>query len=91
MSRKLIRPTDEEDAAITAAALRDPDALPLSTGQLEKLQPARSRGRPSGSGSKIQVTMRFDKDVVDAFKRGGEGWQTRMNSILRDWLAMHRH
>jgi len=91
MSRKLIPPTDEEDAVITAAALSDPDAQPLDDEQLKRLRPFRSRGRPAGSGSKVQVTMRFDKEVVDAFKSNGEGWQTRMNSILRDWLKTHSH
>lgn len=91
MSRKLIRPTDAEDAAITAAALSDLDAQPLNAEQLAKLRPARPRGRPAGSGSKVQVTMRFDKDVLDAFKRDGDGWQTKMNGVLREWLEGHRH
>jgi hypothetical protein len=39
MSRKVIPPTDEEDAVITAAALGDPDAQPLSDEQLENLCP----------------------------------------------------
>lgn len=90
MSRKLIRPTDEEDAAITAAALSDPDALPLTDAELAKLKPMRARGRPLGSGKKVQITMRVDEDVVDAFKGAGDGWQTRMNGALREWLETHR-
>jgi hypothetical protein len=42
---KLIRPTDAEDAAITAAALSDLDAQPLTDEQLSKLRPMRLRGR----------------------------------------------
>lgn len=85
-----ILPTAAEDAEITAAALSDPDAQPLSAAQLAALQPARGRGRPAGSGSKVQVTMRFDEDIVEAFKRGGDGWQSRMNGALREWLAQHQ-
>ena len=44
------------------------------------------RGRPSGSGSKQSTTVRFDTDVLAAFKATGKGWQTRMNNALRDWL-----
>lgn len=47
------------------------------------------RGRPSGS-AKVSTTIRFDADVVEAFKREGPGWQTRMNEALRDWLARRR-
>ncbi len=49
----------------------------------------KGRGRPAGSGSKEQVAIRFDKDVLAAFRAGGPGWQTRMNDALRDWLKTH--
>jgi len=85
-----ILPTEQEDKAITAAALGDPDAQPLSDDQLSNLRPARPRGRPAGSGRKVQVTMRVDEDVLEAFKNEGEGWQTRMNDALRQWRQEHR-
>lgn len=44
------------------------------------------RGRPKGS-DKVSTTVRFDNDVVEAFRAGGPGWQTRMNAALRDWLG----
>ena len=47
------------------------------------------RGRPLGSSNKISTTVRFDADVLDAFRAGGPGWQTRMNDVLRDWLIKH--
>jgi uncharacterized protein (DUF4415 family) len=87
--RTIILPTPEEDEAITKAALSDPDALPLTDDELKNLKPVRLRGRPSGSGTKVQLTVRFDIDIVDHFKRSGEGWQTRMNDALREWVATH--
>ncbi|MCU0881984.1 MAG: BrnA antitoxin family protein [Hyphomonadaceae bacterium] len=40
-------------------------------------------GRPPlGNAAKKQVTLRLDPEVVDAFKAGGPGWQTRMNEVL---------
>lgn len=39
-------------------------------------------GRPAGS-SKEQVSLRLDRDVVERFRAGGPGWQTRMNKALR--------
>ena len=90
MSRKLIPPTDEEDAIITAAALSDPDAQPLTDEELANLRPIRPRGRPAGSGTKVQVTMRFDEEVLNGFKSEGDGWQTRMNGVLLQWLRKRR-
>ena len=47
------------------------------------------RGRPKGSGGKRSTTIRFDTEVLTAFKGMGRGWQTRMNNVLRDWLREH--
>jgi uncharacterized protein (DUF4415 family) len=46
-------------------------------------------GRPAGSGQKVSTTIRFDTEVIDAFRASGRGWQTRMNDALRDWLKTH--
>jgi uncharacterized protein (DUF4415 family) len=48
----------------------------------------RRRGRPAGS-DKESTTIRFDRDVLAAFRASGPGWQTRMNAALRDWLKTH--
>jgi uncharacterized protein (DUF4415 family) len=43
----------------------------------------RSRGRPKSETRKEAISLRVDADVLHAFKSTGEGWQTRMNGILR--------
>ncbi len=48
----------------------------------------RQRGRPAGS-DKESTTIRFDRDILAAFRAAGPGWQTRMNAALRDWLKTH--
>ncbi len=40
--------------------------------------------------NKRQVTMRFDAEVLDYFKRQGRGWQGRMNAVLRSFIESHR-
>lgn len=40
------------------------------------------RGRPTGS-AKTQVTLRIDTEVLERFRAGGPGWQTRINEALR--------
>lgn len=42
----------------------------------------RPRGRPKSERPKVAVKLRLDVDVVERFKAGGPGWQTRMNDAL---------
>ena len=44
------------------------------------------RGRPKADNTKKALTVRYDADIVEAFKATGKGWQTRMNAALREWL-----
>jgi uncharacterized protein (DUF4415 family) len=46
-------------------------------------------GRPLGSGSKTPITVRFDTEIIEAFRTRGKGWQTQMNDALREWLQAH--
>jgi len=82
--RVLVLPTAKEDAAIRAAIAQDPDTYEVSDVEFKQM---RRPGRPMGSGTKTQVTLRLDTTVVEKFKATGEGWQTRINAVLRDAVA----
>ena len=84
-----ILPTPAEDAAITAAAQTDPDAAPFTDAEWVQVKPLIRRGRPLGSGSKTQVTLRLDVEVVERFRASGDGWQTRINDALKSWVRTH--
>ena len=84
-----ILPTPAEDAAITATALADPDAVPFTNEEWAQVKPLARRGRPLGSGSKTQVTLRLDVEVIQKFKASGDGWQTRINDALKSWVQSH--
>ena len=90
LKAETIVPTPEEDAVITEAALRDPDARPYTDAEWAVAAPVRGRGRPAGSGMKVATNIRLDRDLVEAFKGTGDGWQTRMNDALREWAKAHR-
>ncbi len=52
---------------------------------------ARKRGRPAGStksNRKEQVNLRLDPDVLAVLRATGPGWQTRINTILRERFAL---
>lgn len=87
----LIEPTDEEDAAITAAAESDPDALPFTDEEMARMRPLREvfpdmvrRRGPQRAETKVPVHIRLDREVVDHFKGDQPaGWQRRVNAALR--------
>jgi len=83
--RVLVVPTPEEDAAISTGIAADADTYELGAAEFKQLR----RGRPLGSGKKVQVTLRVDADVLERFKASGAGWQTRINDALKSWSKRH--
>jgi len=90
-----IWPTDEEDAVITAAAMSDPDARPLTDEEWERVKPlvrigARPVGRPKVENPRRKVTLRLEAMVIDYFRSTGPGWQPRINAVLREAVEQGR-
>jgi uncharacterized protein (DUF4415 family) len=81
-------PTPEEDAALTAAALSDPDNPPLTDAELV-IVAKRRRGRPAAAVKNVPISLRVEPAVLAAFQGSGPGWQTRMNAALREWAQDH--
>ena len=74
----------------TAAAKADPDAQPLTDAQFAAMVPMRSlRGRPKSEKKKLLLSVRYSPEVVAFFKSTGEGWQTRMDDVLKEYVARH--
>ncbi len=59
------------------------DVLPLS---LRKKLGVRG---PQKTPTKERITIRLSREVVDRFRESGDGWQTRVDAALRDWLKNH--
>ena len=47
------------------------------------------RGRPPAASVKERITIRLDPDVLAAFRATGQGWQTRINEAMREWMKAH--
>jgi len=83
-------PTVEEDQLITAAAESDPDALPLTDEQMQRMVPMRVlRGRPKLANKKLLISIRYSPEVIDYFKSSGAGWQARMDAVLSEYVQSH--
>lgn len=86
----IVIPTEQEDKAILAAAKADPDAQPLTPTQLKAMVPMRAlRGRPKSASTKLLVSVRYSPEVLAYFKATGDGWQARMDEVLRAYVSSH--
>src|SRR6266850_6330167 len=88
-SRRFVRmPTSVDARPITKASKADPDAQPLTPKQLKSMVPVRAlRGLPKSENRKLLVSVRYSPEVIAYFKSTGEGWQSRMDSVLRQYVA----
>ena len=48
------------------------------------------RGRPRVANPKVSTTIRLSQDVINFFQADGRGWQTRIDSALREWIQAHQ-
>ena len=76
---------DNENPEWTAADIKR--AVPFA-GLPASLQ-TKLRGRPKAAVTKERITIRLSPDVVQPFRATGDGWQTRIDAALRDWLKKH--
>jgi len=67
--------TDED---IAKAVANDPDAVPIDIDWSDAVLviPARKKA----------ISIRVDEDVLDYFKSQGEGYQRRINAVLRSYM-----
>jgi uncharacterized protein (DUF4415 family) len=97
--------SDEEEAAINAGIAADPDnpewseklfakATSVEDSSLpESFKRVARGGRPRKAVTRQITTMRLPIDVIEFFKAGskdGKGWQSRLNSVLEEYVAAHK-
>jgi uncharacterized protein (DUF4415 family) len=73
----------EVDPDVFKPLSKMPDALQA---KLRALRP----GRPKAAETKERITIRLSPDVLRSFRATGQGWQTRVDAALREWLKEHR-
>ncbi|MBV9778040.1 MAG: BrnA antitoxin family protein [Acetobacteraceae bacterium] len=93
--RQLPVPTAEEDAAINRGIAADPDTWEWTEEDFKHARPAsevfpdlvadalkRRRGAQKHP-TKVLVSLRLERDVVERLRASGPGWQSRVNDMLR--------
>ncbi|MCT9117047.1 BrnA antitoxin family protein [Cupriavidus gilardii] len=80
--------TDDEMASMRPAK----EVLPSLVGEKAAQALLKRRGRPPlpADERKVTLNMRADRDVIEAFRATGEGWQSRINDVLRAYARSHR-
>ncbi len=85
MTKRYDRPlTPQELAALPDEAVDTSDIPPLGEAFWRN-----ARIAMPGEG-KQQMTLRLDAEVLDWFKAGGKGWQTRINAVLKAYVEAQR-
>ena len=60
------------------------DSPELTDEQLAQMKPSHYRNMANYRPIKKTVNVRLDADVIEWLQSAGKGYQTRMNTILRD-------
>jgi uncharacterized protein (DUF4415 family) len=79
----------------------DGEVRELTAADIKRLRPAKQvlpsslmaklgvRG-PQKAPTKERITIRLSPEVVQRFRDTGDGWQTRVDTALKDWLKSHK-
>lgn len=83
---------DPEDAPQWTQEQFDRAEVALGGDILEPAQGTltRPRGRPRKADAKMHIHIRLSPQVVGHFRATGPGWQTRIDEVLRRWVARQR-
>jgi len=65
------------------------EVLPQIFGEKVAKEMLKPRGRPRIEFPKQRINIRLSQEVIEHFKSAGEGWQTRIDSALRQFIAEH--
>ena len=77
--------TDEDFARARSAS----EVLPQIFGEKAAQEMLKPRGRPRAEYPKERINIRLSHEVVQHFKSSGDGWQTRIDAALRQFIAEH--
>ena len=85
---------DDENPEWTAAdfakARPASEVLPQIFGAKLAHEMLKPRGRPRADHPKERINIRLSHEVVEYFKSAAEGWQTRIDAALFQFITEHR-
>ena len=82
----LIRP----DGEVRELTTEDVKSFGAASSLPESLQRKLGVRGPQKAPTKERITIRLSRNVVERFRATGEGWQSRVDAALQDWLTTQK-
>lgn len=92
--RKLLTTKEGEVRELTRKDIRRMRPMEeILSSHLVNVIKKRKRGErgPQKEPTKVAVTVRYNTEVIEYFKKTGTGWQTRMNDVLMAHIKKKKH
>jgi len=94
--RKARALTDAAEARVQAGIAADPDNPEWTAQDFRRAKPftkafpvlLKSGRGPQQAPTKVAVSLRLTREVVEHFKAGGPGWQTRIDKALKKAVGL---
>jgi len=84
------KPLTEISGEVRELTIRDLKAFRSSQALPPSVQRKIGERGPQKAPTKERITIRLSRDVVERFRATGDGWQTRVDAALQDWLKGHQ-
>lgn len=68
----------------------EPDYVVIEGSYTTEVEPDWHRAVVIETPAKKPISLRVDPEVLEFFKEGGSGYQTRMNAVLRAYMVAQR-
>jgi uncharacterized protein (DUF4415 family) len=92
---KTVKPTTDTAGEVRELTAEDfsqfrPASEVLDPALYAGLVAMKKGGRPKSASPKVLVTVRYSAEVLEWFKSKGDGWQTRMDEVLKAYVTQQR-
>jgi len=84
------KPLTDQSGQVRELTLKDLKAFEPGLVLPPSLQRKLGVRGPQKTPTKERVTIRLSREVIAQFRASGDGWQTRVDAALQDWLKRHK-
>ena len=84
------KPLTDQSGQVRELTMKDLKAFEPGLALPPSLQRKLGVRGPQKTPTKERVTIRLSRDVIAQFRASGDGWQTRVDAALQDWLKRHK-
>jgi len=91
MNKKPLIDKDGEVRELTSDELKQFKPLAeVNPSLFAKIKKSVGERGPQKSPLKVPISIRVSTEVIDYFRAEGKGWQSRIDHVLKDYVAHHK-